>query len=73
MPWLVLRPHARTYGSPFRSVTTDALLAGHAYGYAVGVAAPAELEADVVVGTSIIVADGLSELSDVESPESAEE
>jgi hypothetical protein len=43
------------------------------YGYAVGVTAPAELEADVVVGTSIIFADELSELSDVESPMSAEE
>jgi hypothetical protein len=47
-------------------------LAGHAYGYAVGVTAPAELEADVVVGTLTTIVDEVSELSVVDSPKSAE-
>jgi hypothetical protein len=58
--------------SPAWSATVDPLLAGHAYGYAVGVTAPAELEVDVVVGTSTTTAEEVSELSVVDSPKSAE-
>lgn len=57
VPWLVLRPQASTYCLPAGSVTVCPLLAGQAYGNAVGVGTLAELEDDVVVGTSITTID----------------